>query len=125
MSQASDAGKLNEEFKQLFNKTVQGNMNLSKRLSTMFTNMATEFYAGRGLKALPSVGEGLTRLAELNLSYWSAAVDHSLAFANSVAGTYEKTFDLKATGTEKGAAARPITKTRSRKSPKGRGKTRT
>jgi len=125
MSQASDAGKLTEDFKQLFNKTVQGNMNLSKRLSTMFTNMATGFYAGRGLKSLPSVGEGLTRLAELNLFYWSAAIDHSLAFANSVAGAYEKTLDLKTTGSEKTVAARPVSKTRSRKSPKGRGKTRT
>jgi hypothetical protein len=121
MSQASDAGKLTEEFKQLFNKTVQGNMNLSKRVSTMFTDVATGFYSGRGLRALPSVGEGLTRLAELNLSYWSAAVDHSLAFANSVAGAYEKTLDLKTTGGEK----EPVSKARSRKSPKKRSHTRT
>ena len=123
MSQASDTGKLTEDFQQLFNKTVQGNMNLSKRLSTMFMNMATGFYSGRGLKSLPSVGEGLTRLAELNLSYWSAAIDHSLAFANSVASAYEKTVDLKTTESEKAVAARPVSKTRSRKSSKGRSRT--
>jgi len=122
MSQASDAGKLTEDFKQLFNKTVQGNMNLSKRFSTMFASLATGFYAGRGLKSLPSVGEGLTRLAELNLSYWSAVVDHSLAFANSVASAYEKALDLKTIGSEKTVVARAVRKTRLRRSPKGRGK---
>jgi hypothetical protein len=125
MVQTSDAGKLTEEFKHLVDKAVQGNMSLSKRVSTMLTELTTEFYSGRALKTLPSAGESVNRLAELSLSYWAAAVDHSLAFANSVAGAYEKTFELKTARSVTPAASQPIRKTRAHKTPKKRGKTRT
>ena len=90
MNQATDSGKLTDEFKGLYTRTVQGNMNLFKRLSALATDTAKEFSAGPQRKPLPSVGQALTRLAELNLSWFSAAADHSLAFANDLAGAYEK-----------------------------------
>jgi hypothetical protein len=94
MSQTTDAGKVTEDFKNLFTKNIQGNMNLFKRLSAITTEAAKECYSGSQRK-LPSLGESAMRLAELNLFYWSTAAEHTLAFANGFASAYEKALNLK------------------------------
>jgi hypothetical protein len=120
MSKAIDAGKLSDESKHLFNKTVQGNINLFKRLSALATEGVKEFYGGPQRK-LPSLGEGITRLAELNLSCWSAAVEHSLAFANGVTSAYERALDLTPSASET-RVAQPARKSKPRKSKRRDGK---
>jgi len=120
MRHATDVGKLSDEFKHLFNKTIQGNINLFKRLSMLGMEAVKEFYAGPQRK-LPSIGDGITRLAELNLFYWSAAVDHSLAFANGLAGAYERALDLNLTASET-KGAQPAGKSKPRRSKRRGGK---
>jgi hypothetical protein len=100
MSEATETGRLTDEFKGLFTKTIQADIELFNRLSALSSEAVREFFTGPQRKALPSLGESLTRSVELGISYWTAAAHHSLGFANDVAKAYEKALDLKSPSKE-------------------------
>ena len=104
----ADTTSVTDQAKGLFSRTIQGEIKLFNRVSTLTTDATKALFARDKTKPLPSVGEGLTRLVALNLACWSAAADHSLALANDVAAACEQTFGLQ--------AATPDTARRSRKS---------
>ena len=95
MNQATNTGKLTDSFKNVLSKTVQGNRQLFNRISTLAADAAKELSADAQSRKLPSATETFNRLAELNLAYWSALADNSLAFANEMAGATERALGLK------------------------------
>jgi hypothetical protein len=94
MSQVVNAGKLMDDFKNLYSKAIQGNIDLVNRLSRVASDAAREFSTSAQSKTLPSPTKSLTQIAEFNLAYWSALTEHSLAFANEMAGAAGRAFGL-------------------------------
>jgi hypothetical protein len=92
----ADAKKVTEEVKGLFSRSIQGQIKLFNRVSTMTTDAARQVFAGTADKPKLTVGEGLSRLVDLNLACWSAAADHYLALANDCAGAWENALGLQA-----------------------------
>ena len=90
----NETEKVTDEVKGLFNKSVHGQIQLFNRLSLFASGATKKLFAGDNRKPLPSVGEGLKRVVELNLACWSAAADHGFALVNDVADAYEKALGL-------------------------------
>jgi hypothetical protein len=108
MSQATDTGKLTENVTTLFSKAVQGNLQLFNRFSGLATDALKHFSAGASGGKLPSPGETLTRLVDLNLAYWSALADHSLGFANDVAAATERALGVHSRNTPSAPRSSPV-----------------
>ena len=103
MSLTDDTKDLSEKFQTLVNKSFKDNAELLKRFTTLYTDGTKQFSSGlKGEKRL-EVGDSLARLAELSLSYWSAATSHTLAFGREVASIYEKALGLKGTAASESA----------------------
>ena len=90
MSQAVNAAKLADDFKNLYSKAIQDNIALANRLSRIASDAAREFSTSAQRKTLPSPIKGFTRMVEFNLACWSALTEHSVAFANEMAGAAER-----------------------------------
>lgn len=108
MTEATDAGKLADEFKNVFTRAVQGNIDLANRISRLTADASREFSARAQQKSFPSPLESLTRLAELNLAYWSALAEHSLGFANDMAGAVERLLGRQGAGVSCAGDKRPM-----------------
>ncbi len=95
MSLATETKELSDKYQALLSKSFKDNAELFKRFTALYTDGAKEFSSG--LKGEPrlEMGASLTKLAELNIAYWTAATQHSLAFGRDVATAYEKAFGLK------------------------------
>ena len=94
MSQAVNAAKLADDFKNLYSKAIQDNIALANRLSRIASDAAREFSTSAQRKTLPSPIKGFTRMVEFNLACWSALTEHSVAFANEMAGAAERALGL-------------------------------
>jgi hypothetical protein len=97
MSLTTDTKELSDKFQALVSKSFKDNAELFKRFTTLYTDGAKEFSSGLKGEPRQEIGASLTKLAELNIAYWSAAANHSLAFGRDVASAYEKAFGLKDT----------------------------
>jgi hypothetical protein len=105
MNQETEAGRLADDVKNVFTKAVQGNIDLANRISRLASDATREFSASVQRKSLPSPLESLTRIAEFNLTYWSALAEHSLAFANDLAGAAERALGIQCRVEEKAPMA--------------------
>ncbi len=104
----ADTKTVTDQAKGLLSKSIQGQIQLFNRMSTLTTDATKALLAGDKTQPRPTVGEGFRRLVELNLACWSAAADHGLALANDMAAACEKALGLQ--------AAPPVPAPRSRKS---------
>ncbi|MGH8094621.1 MAG: hypothetical protein ACREIF_14315 [Chthoniobacterales bacterium] len=101
----TETAQLFDEVRNVWNRSLQGNMQLFNRFVALASDTAARFSSTAAQTGtLPSPSETFNNLLQLNVAYWSTLTDHGLSFANDLAGAAEKILGVQPSAGAKAAA---------------------